>query len=37
MKKLFSLALIATSVDLMSDCSPYEYNKLTVYINTGPV
>lgn len=36
MKKLFSLALIATSVALLSACSPDEDNKVKVAINTGP-
>ncbi|MEH8801395.1 methionine ABC transporter membrane-anchored lipoprotein MetQ, partial [Klebsiella variicola subsp. variicola] len=33
MKKLFSLALIATSVALLSACSPDEANKVKVAIN----
>ncbi len=36
MKKLFSSALIATSVALLSACSPDEDNKVKVAINTGP-
>ena len=36
MKKLFSLALIAASVALLSACSPDEDNKVKVAINTGP-
>ncbi|MFZ6870348.1 methionine ABC transporter membrane-anchored lipoprotein MetQ, partial [Klebsiella pneumoniae] len=36
MKKLFILALIATSVALLSACSPDEDNKVKVAINTGP-
>ncbi len=36
MKKLFSPALIATSVALLSACSPDEDNKVKVAINTGP-
>ncbi|KLF08491.1 hypothetical protein YA25_06355 [Klebsiella aerogenes] len=36
MKKLLSSVLIATSVALLSACSPDDNNKVKVAINTGP-
>ena len=36
MKKLLSSVLIATSVVLLSACSPDDNNKVKVAINTGP-